>query len=158
MHRFQKTKTILCTLWQLRSISSSNQQRSNSGVLPQFSRQRRAKTRSTDRIKKLDPVFPEKEPRPAKKPTGKGSQTVATFEDNLKGKATFVQHNRKTVDEFEVETRMQGKVRVKTLYDQRNGLPMCSLGDKVYKAVEYQTGFFKRVALLLDQRKSHTDH
>lgn len=60
-----------------------------------------------------------------------------------------MQHNRKTVDEFEVETRMQGKVRVKTLYDQRNGLPMCSLGDKVYKAVEYQTGFFKEGGLIV---------
>lgn len=94
-------------------------------------------------------MFPEKEPRPAKKHTGLGNQTVASYEDDLKGKATFVQHNRKTVDEYKVEAKMQGKVRVKTLYDQRNGLPMSSLGDKVYKAVEYQTGFFKEGGLIV---------
>ena len=74
---------------------------------------------------------------------------MESFEDNLRGKATFVEHNRKTVDEFQVEARMQGKVRIKTLYEQRNGLPMRSLGDKVYKAVEYQTGFFKEGGLIV---------
>ena len=72
-----------------------------------------------------------------------------TFEDDLKGKGTFVQHNRKTVEEYKLESKMQAKQRTGTLYDQRNGLPMCSLGDKVYKAVEYQTGFFKEGGLIV---------
>jgi hypothetical protein len=28
------------------------------------------------------------------------------------------------------------------MYEQRNGLPMHSLGDKIYKAPEYQPNFF----------------
>jgi hypothetical protein len=32
---------------------------------------------------------------------------------------------------------MGKKVRVQTMYEQRNGLAMHSLGDKIYKAPEY---------------------
>lgn len=88
-------------------------------------------------------------PRPEKKHSDKGQSTTNTFEDDLKGKGTFVQHNRKTVEEYKLESKMQAKQRTGTLYDQRNGLPMCSLGDKVYKAVEYQTGFFKEGGLIV---------
>ena len=99
--------------------------------------------------KKLNPVFTDMKPRPEKKHSDKGQSTTNTFEDDLKGKGTFVQHNRKTVEEYKLESKMQAKQRTGTLYDQRNGLPMCSLGDKVYKAVEYQTGFFKEGGLIV---------
>lgn len=44
--------------------------------------------------------------------------------------------------EHNAEKQMGQKVRVQTMYEMRNGLPMASLGDKIYKAPEYQTGFF----------------
>jgi hypothetical protein len=34
------------------------------------------------------------------------------------------------------------------LYDQRNGVPLSSLGDKIYKCPEYQTDFFKDGGLI----------
>jgi hypothetical protein len=40
------------------------------------------------------------------------------------------------------------KKRVTTMYDQRNGLPLHSLGDKIYKAPEYQSNFFKEGGLI----------
>lgn len=43
---------------------------------------------------------------------------------------------------------MGTKKRVQTIYDQRNGLPLSSLGDKIYKAPEYVTGFFKEGGLI----------
>lgn len=44
---------------------------------------------------------------------------------------------------------MGTKKRVHTIYDQRNGLPLSSLGDKVYKAPEYLPGFFKDGGLIV---------
>jgi len=44
---------------------------------------------------------------------------------------------------------MGTKKRVHTIYDQRNGLPLASLGDKVYKAPEYLPGFFKDGGLIV---------
>jgi hypothetical protein len=44
--------------------------------------------------------------------------------------------------EHDAENQMGQKVRVQTMYEIRNGLPTGSLGDKIYKAPEYQTGFF----------------
>ena len=35
------------------------------------------------------------------------------------------------------------------MYDQRNGLPLTSLGDKNYKHPEYQTGYFKDGGLIV---------
>jgi len=43
---------------------------------------------------------------------------------------------------------MGSKIRIKNLYDQRNGLPMTSLGDKVYKHPDYTPGFFKDGGLI----------
>jgi len=37
---------------------------------------------------------------------------------------------------------MTQKHRVNTLDSQRGGYPLTSLGDKIYKAVEYEKGFF----------------
>ena len=56
----------------------------------------------------------------------------------MKGKQCFVGlDNRKSINEYAVEGSMGTKNKVKTMYDQRNGCPMASLGDKVYKAPEY---------------------
>ena len=52
-------------------------------------------------------------------------------------------HNRKTTKEVEVTQSMGSKKRVGTMFDARNGLPMTALGDKTYKAPEYQPGFFR---------------
>lgn len=38
---------------------------------------------------------------------------------------------------------MTAKARVNDLNGQRGGYPMTSLGDKNYKAVEYESGFFR---------------
>ena len=34
------------------------------------------------------------------------------------------------------------------MYEARNGLPITSLGDKIYKVPEYQTGFFRDGGLI----------
>ena len=44
---------------------------------------------------------------------------------------------------------MGTKKRVETLYDVRNGMPLKSLGDKIYKAPEYQPGFYKDGGLVV---------
>jgi hypothetical protein len=44
---------------------------------------------------------------------------------------------------------MGTKKRVQTMYDQRNGMPLKSLGDKVYKAPDYVPGFFKEGGLII---------
>lgn len=43
---------------------------------------------------------------------------------------------------------MTQKQRVNTMYDQRNGLPMASLGDKNYKSPDYIPNFFKEGGLI----------
>ena len=62
---------------------------------------------------------------------------------------TFVEHNRKSVVEYQHEKVMGIKRRVKTLYDARNGLPLASLGDKIYKNPEYIPNFFKDGGLVV---------
>ena len=57
-------------------------------------------------------------------------------------------HNRKTQKEVEVTQSMGSKKRVATMFDTRNGLSMAALGDKNYKAPEYQAGFFKEGGLV----------
>lgn len=39
-------------------------------------------------------------------------------------------------------------MRITNLYDQRNGLPMTSLGDKNYKNPDYTPDFFKEGGLI----------
>ena len=62
---------------------------------------------------------------------------------------TFMEiHNRKSMNEYSQEGQMGSKKRVQTMYDQRNGMPLNSLGDKIYKAPEYIPGFFKNGGLV----------
>lgn len=44
---------------------------------------------------------------------------------------------------------MGSKKRISTMYEQRNGLAMASLGDKAYKAPTYQPGFFREGGLIV---------
>ncbi len=44
---------------------------------------------------------------------------------------------------------MGKKARVETLYDARNGMPLASLGDKIYKQPDYQPNFFKDGGLIV---------
>ena len=67
----------------------------------------------------------------------------ASYEDLEIGKRTFVSHNRKTMNEYNQEKVMGTKKRINTFYEMRNGLPVSSLGDKIYKAPDYQPGFFR---------------
>lgn len=53
------------------------------------------------------------------------------------------------MNEYSQEGKMGMKKRVHTIYDQRNGMPLSSLGDKIYKAPEYVPGFFKEGGLIV---------
>lgn len=53
-----------------------------------------------------------------------------------------------TSAEWNTEKQMTQKHRIKTMYDQRNGLPLTSLGDKNYKHPEYLPNFFKEGGLI----------
>jgi hypothetical protein len=75
-----------------------------------------------------------------------------SYEDLEIGKMTYVHHNRKTIDEYHQEGVMGKKKRIQTLYDKRNGLPVKSLGDKVYKAPEYTPHFYKEGGLIVGSR------
>ncbi|CAD8114859.1 unnamed protein product [Paramecium sonneborni] len=48
----------------------------------------------------------------------------------------------------EVEEMMGKKQRLEYLYQMRNGLPVASLGDKIYKNPEYAPDFFKEGGLI----------
>ena len=43
---------------------------------------------------------------------------------------------------------MGSKKRIATIYENRNGLGMAALGDKNYKAPEYEPGFFREGGLI----------
>ena len=87
--------------------------------------------------------------RPERRHAETGGGVPKSYEDDLKGKACFIHlDNRKSVNEYPVEAKMGSKQRVQTLYEARNGCPMASLGDKVYKAPEYQTSFFNDGGLI----------
>ena len=82
--------------------------------------------------------------RPERRHTDQGGQTFETYEDKPIGKTTFLGlDNRKTTKEVEVKFAMGAKKQVTTMFEARNGLAMTSLGDKNYKAPEYQPGFFR---------------
>jgi hypothetical protein len=72
-----------------------------------------------------------------------------SLEDLEIGKKTFISHNRKSVNEYHQEEVMGSKIRVQNLYDQRNGLPLKSLGDKIYKVPDYMPGFYKEGGLIV---------
>ena len=70
--------------------------------------------------------------------------------DNLPiGLRAFEKANRPSSKEYNTEKEMSQKKRIKSLYDQRNGLPMTSLGDKNYKNPDYQPDFFKKGGLIV---------
>ena len=57
-------------------------------------------------------------------------------------KVTFAQHNKRSEQESALEKVMTKKQRVAGLQEMRNGVNIAALGDKTYKAVEYESGFF----------------
>lgn len=52
------------------------------------------------------------------------------------------------MNEYLQEEKMGKKKKVLTMYEQRNGMPLKSLGDKIYKAPDYQPNFFKEGGLI----------
>ena len=97
--------------------------------------------------RKIEQVLEESKPRPERKHVDE--QPSASYEDLEIGKRTFMDvHNRKTVNEYSQEGVMGSKKRVQTMYEQRNGMPAKSLGDKIYKVPEYQSNFFKEGGLV----------
>ena len=75
-------------------------------------------------------------------------ESQKTCDDPGIGKQTFIMDNRKSINEYHVEGKMGSKKRVGTMYEARNGLPMTSLGDKIYKTPEYMTSFFNDGGLI----------
>lgn len=71
-----------------------------------------------------------------------------THDNPKQGLLPFAHANQKTEKEYKQETVMTQKKRTKCLYDQRNGLPLQSLGDKNYKHPDYEPGFFKEGGLI----------
>ena len=65
-----------------------------------------------------------------------------------KGLRPFEYANQKSTGEYNQEKVMTQKQRIKTLVEQRNGLPMSSLGDKNYKHPDYTPNFFKDGGLI----------
>ena len=57
-------------------------------------------------------------------------------------------HNRKTQKEVEVHQSMGSKKRVSSQFEARNGLKMASLGDKIYKDVSFEPGFYNSGGLI----------
>ena len=71
-----------------------------------------------------------------------------THDNPQVGLRAFEKANTKSSNEYNQEKVMTQKKRIKNLYDQRNGLPLTSLGDKVYKHPDYTPGFFKEGGLI----------
>jgi len=72
----------------------------------------------------------------------KAAQTKTTYDHQKPKRVCFETHNKPTFNEHGVETNMQKKARVNDLAAQRGNLPLASLGDKNYKDVAYEPGFF----------------
>ena len=70
------------------------------------------------------------------------AESTKTSDNEKLHKKTFDSHNRKTDKEFSLEETITAKKRILTLAEKRGNLPLASLGDKVYKAVEYEKDFF----------------
>jgi hypothetical protein len=70
-----------------------------------------------------------------------------TYEDDEVGIKTFVHHNRKSMNEY-LTTDLMGKKKRITYEDARNGIGIKSLGDKMYKAVEYSDRFYYEGGLI----------
>ena len=70
------------------------------------------------------------------------AESIKSSDNERLHKKTFDTHNKKTDKEFSLEDKMTLKRRIKTLAEQRGDLPLASLGDKIYKAVDYEKDFF----------------
>lgn len=72
----------------------------------------------------------------------RAAESTKTLDNEKLQKRTFDTHNKKTDKEYNLEDRLTLKKRIPTLAEQRGNLPLASLGDKIYKAVEYEKDFF----------------
>jgi len=68
--------------------------------------------------------------------------------DTNYGIRTFRHGNMSTTTEFTLEKRMIRKKSNTELMDKRNGLPLRSLGDKIFKFPDYKPNFFKEGQLV----------
>mmetsp|Transcript_16582 Transcript_16582/g.11898 ORF Transcript_16582/g.11898 Transcript_16582/m.11898 type:complete len:134 (+) Transcript_16582:196-597(+) len=93
--------------------------------------------------------FTESKPRPEKMHlTAKESPVLEDID--IPGKRTYIDvHNRKSINEYKQEQVMGTKRRIVTMYEQRNGMPIASLGDKIYKSPEYLSNFYKEGGLIV---------
>lgn len=64
------------------------------------------------------------------------------------GIKTYEEANQTRESEYNLEAKMQAKIRVLGLEKQRNSLGVASLGDKIYKYPEYATDFYKDGGLI----------
>lgn len=72
----------------------------------------------------------------------RNARTTKTLDNPKLCLKAFATDNRQSEVEHEVEKNMTRKGRITNLAAQRAGMQMTSLGDKNYKAAEYETGFF----------------
>lgn len=70
-----------------------------------------------------------------------------SYEDDEVGLKTFVQHNRRSMNEY-LNTDLMGRKKLIVFEETRNGIPVSSLGDKKYKAVQYSERFFHEGGLV----------
>lgn len=70
-------------------------------------------------------------------------ETQATMDGRNFSRKPHESFNKSTELEHHIEGTMTRKGRITNLAAQRAGLEMASLGDKNYKAVEFEPGFFR---------------
>lgn len=78
----------------------------------------------------------------------RASQTTKTNDNPALNRVCFTQHNKRSQNETQLETVLTSKTRVQTMSEMRNGVPIAALGDKNYRAVEYESGFFQAGGLI----------
>lgn len=69
-------------------------------------------------------------------------------EVRLRGIRGFQQHNRTTHHQYDVESRMQKKIKNRELLGQRNQISVTTLGDKPYKYPQYSKDFYQTGGLI----------
>lgn len=80
------------------------------------------------------------------KPQKSKSQKVLKVFDV--GIRAYSSANQSKGNQYDLESRMQTKMRIYGLDGQRNGLGVSSLGDKPYNYPEYESGFYKAGGLI----------
>jgi hypothetical protein len=75
--------------------------------------------------------------------------TGKTYDNPALTKVTYDYHNKKSTKESKLESVMTSKKRVSNISEMRGDYPIASLGDKNYKAVEYDPGFFNAGGLIV---------